>query len=291
MALPSRQLLPFARRCGAAPAQLLRAAEAAALTTTGGPITAATATTTSASAPLCRQWLGAPCGWAPFASSAAHPASEGDEAPGEGADADDGPACWKCGAAHCAGRRGRADPLKCPACRTVLPPPPDVEQCMFRLLGENPSFDIDLQRLEAQYKELQREFHPDKFATASPTEQEYSARYASLINEGYAMLKRPLQRARLLLKTLGASSEAEEEGTIDVDPQLLMETMEAREEVEAATGAAELGALRARNDELQAECGAALSAAFAGGNLAEARRLVQRLTYLTRIGEEILRKL
>lgn len=70
---------------------------------------------------------------------------------------------------------------------------------MAAIPARHPSFDIDVHRLEERYKQLQREFHPDKFATASSTEQEYSARYASLINEGYAMLKQPLQRARLLV--------------------------------------------------------------------------------------------
>lgn len=97
--------------------------------------------------------------------------------------------------------------------------------------------------------------------------------------------------ACLQLKTLGASSEEQEESTIDVDPALLMETMEAREEVEDAGSEEELLALQARNKQLQAKCVEAMSAAFGAGDLEQAQRLVQRLTYLSRIGEEILRKL
>jgi DnaJ-domain-containing protein 1 len=72
----------------------------------------------------------------------------------------------------------------------------------FCTSSRSPSFDIDVVRLEQRYKDMQREFHPDKFATASALEREYSAYYASLINEGYSMLRHPLHRARLLVTSL-----------------------------------------------------------------------------------------
>jgi hypothetical protein len=67
------------------------------------------------------------------------------------------------------------------------------------LRSSEPAFDLDLSRLEQQYKALQRRLHPDKFATGSPQEQEYAAQQATAINQAYDVLKRPLRRASYIV--------------------------------------------------------------------------------------------
>lgn len=56
-------------------------------------------------------------------------------------------------------------------------------------------FDIDQRQLEARYKHLQRDLHPDKFGQKAAKEQEYSAEQSSLVNHAYTLLKSPLRRA------------------------------------------------------------------------------------------------
>ena len=58
-----------------------------------------------------------------------------------------------------------------------------------------PTYDVDKRQLEARYKQLQKELHPDKFGGRDAKQQQYSAEQSSLVNHAYVKLKSPLQRA------------------------------------------------------------------------------------------------
>lgn len=64
-----------------------------------------------------------------------------------------------------------------------------------------PAYDLDKRILEARYKTLQRDLHPDKFATRDSRQQEYSAEQSSLVNRAYTTMRSPLQRALYLVST------------------------------------------------------------------------------------------
>jgi len=64
-----------------------------------------------------------------------------------------------------------------------------------------PTYDVDKGQLEARYKRLQKELHPDKFGVRDAQQQEYSAEQSSLVNHAYVKLKSPLQRALYLVST------------------------------------------------------------------------------------------
>jgi hypothetical protein len=64
-----------------------------------------------------------------------------------------------------------------------------------------PTYDVDKHQLEARYKRLQKDLHPDKFGGRDAQQQEYSAEQSSLVNHAYAKLKSPLQRALYLVST------------------------------------------------------------------------------------------
>lgn len=71
------------------------------------------------------------------------------------------------------------------------------------------SFDLDSERLEQRYKELQRRLHPDRFTIHSELEREYSDQQAALVNQAYDVLKRPLRRAHYIVSlSLHPSPEA-----------------------------------------------------------------------------------
>ena len=70
------------------------------------------------------------------------------------------------------------------------------------LYSANPTFDVDIRHLEARYKRLQKDLHPDKFGNREAKEQEYSAEQSSLVNHAYVKLKSPLQRALYLVSHL-----------------------------------------------------------------------------------------
>lgn len=71
----------------------------------------------------------------------------------------------------------------------------------FTLLGMPNCFDIDKQQLVTRYQDMQRQYHPDRFAGKSDKEQVQAISFASTINQAYQTLKNPLSRAEYILIT------------------------------------------------------------------------------------------
>lgn len=123
-----------------------------------------------------------------------------------------------------------------------------VKRNYFTLFGLPVDFVLSLPQLEEAYLRLQKEFHPDRFATSVTVERELANQQTAEINLAYDTLKNPLTRARYLLE-LNNNYEVESERTID-DSAFLMEQMKWREEVEEAEGSVEaLARLRQEVDD------------------------------------------
>jgi molecular chaperone HscB len=73
----------------------------------------------------------------------------------------------------------------------------------FEFFGLNPSFDIDLAALEANYRKIQSDSHPDRFVTAPASEKLASMQTATIANEAYLTLKSPGLRGAYLLGLSG----------------------------------------------------------------------------------------
>jgi molecular chaperone HscB len=86
---------------------------------------------------------------------------------------------------------------------------------------------MDLGALDSRYRELQRTVHPDRYASAGEAERRLSMQQATVINEGYRILKDPLKRGRYLLELSGYHLGDEPHTTRDT--AFLMEQMELRE--------------------------------------------------------------
>lgn len=89
------------------------------------------------------------------------------------------------------------------------------------------SFDLDTALLDERYRDSQRAVHPDRFVNASDQERRLSMQQATLLNEGYQVLKDPLLRGRYLLELQGYAFDDEHRTTSDAS--FLMEQMELRE--------------------------------------------------------------
>ena len=55
----------------------------------------------------------------------------------------------------------------------------------FSIFGIERSFALDPAQLAKTYKALQRQLHPDLFSLKSKEEQDLSAEWSSLVNDGY----------------------------------------------------------------------------------------------------------
>ncbi|GAB2654124.1 co-chaperone HscB [Vibrio panuliri] len=100
----------------------------------------------------------------------------------------------------------------------------------FELFGLPTQFELDGSLLSSQFRELQKRFHPDNFATASERDRLMAVQKAAQINDAYQVLKHPISRAEYLLAENGSDIRAEQQ-TMQ-DPMFLMEQMELREELE-----------------------------------------------------------
>jgi molecular chaperone HscB len=74
----------------------------------------------------------------------------------------------------------------------------------FELFGVPEQFAQDRMVLDARWKALQREAHPDKFAAQGPSAQRVAMQWSVRINEAYQRLKHPLKRASYLCELNGA---------------------------------------------------------------------------------------
>ena len=86
--------------------------------------------------------------------------------------------------------------------------------------------------LDAKWKELQREAHPDKFAAQGAAAQRIAMQWSVRINEAYNRLKDPLKRATYLCELNGAPIEAHT--NTSMPPAFMMMQIEWREALEDA---------------------------------------------------------
>ncbi|RXJ82819.1 Fe-S protein assembly co-chaperone HscB, partial [Arcobacter cloacae] len=100
----------------------------------------------------------------------------------------------------------------------------------FELFGLPSQFKLDGSLLSSQFRELQKRFHPDNFASSSERDRLMAVQKASEINDAYQVLKQPISRAEYILAENGVDIRAEQQ-TMQ-DPMFLMEQMELREELE-----------------------------------------------------------
>jgi molecular chaperone HscB len=162
------------------------------------------------------------------------------------------------------------------------------DQNHFELFGLTPRFDLDLSALDRRYRELQREVHPDRFASAPQAEQRASMELATRVNEAYRTLKSPVERARYLLSLHGVDPQFETNTAMP--PDFLVQQMELREALEQAIEAENGEKLADLRDRLQGGRGALLleiEAQLGARAWNEAAGTLRRLMFMEKLGEEI----
>ena len=108
----------------------------------------------------------------------------------------------------------------------------------FELFEIPAQFAQDRSAIDAKWKDLQREAHPDKFAAQGAAAQRIAMQWSVRINEAYNRLKDPLKRATYLCELNGAPIEAHT--NTSMPPAFMMMQIEWREALEEAETAEEL---------------------------------------------------
>ena len=113
----------------------------------------------------------------------------------------------------------------------------------FELFGMDRRFALDPAALDARWRALQTEVHPDKFAAQGAAAQRVAMQWAVRVNEAYRRLKDPLKRAAYLCELNGAAIEAE--NNTSMPKSFLMQQMEWREALDDARTVDSVEALHA----------------------------------------------
>ena len=114
----------------------------------------------------------------------------------------------------------------------------NLQSTDFELFQLPVQFAQPRELIDARWKELQRQAHPDKFAAQGAAAQRLAMQWSVRINEAYQRLKDPLARASYLCELHGAPIRAE--NNTAMPPAFLVQQMEWREALEDAVTIAQL---------------------------------------------------
>jgi molecular chaperone HscB len=116
--------------------------------------------------------------------------------------------------------------------------PVNLQSNDFELFGLEQRFAQDRAELDARWKDLQRQAHPDKFSAQGAAAQRIAMQWSVRINEGYQRLKDPLKRAAYLCEMNGAPINAENNTAMPA--AFLMQQMQWREDLDDAVTSEDL---------------------------------------------------
>src|SRR3954471_12284979 len=118
----------------------------------------------------------------------------------------------------------------CPQCTKILTVVRHGDY--FAFLGLPRKRNISPNDLEQRFRGLSRQFHPDYFFNAPPSERRASLERSSYLNDAYRTLRHPAGRIEYLLKLEGLGGKGPEDATRHVPPALLEEVFALNEELD-----------------------------------------------------------
>ena len=158
----------------------------------------------------------------------------------------------------------------------------------FELFHLPARFEVDMNALDAAYRDVQGRVHPDRFVNASDTEKRVAMQWATRANEAYQTLRNPQKRAQYLCEINGVDLQTESNTAMPM--AFLMQQMEWREALDDARSAKDVDALDALDAQVKrerkqmlAEVGKQLDA----GDYQGAAQGVRALMFLDKFGDEV----
>jgi molecular chaperone HscB len=160
----------------------------------------------------------------------------------------------------------------------------------FTLFGLPQRHALDATALAHQWRALQSQVHPDRFASEGAAAQRLAMQWAVRVNEAYQRLKDPLKRGAYLCELRGVPINAEHNTAMP--GAFLMQQMEWRE---ALDDAADADAVEALDDSVAAHESTLLSqltdALDARADTTAAAQQVRALMFVARFRDDIARRL
>lgn len=125
----------------------------------------------------------------------------------------------------------------------------NLQSTDFELFDLPARFAQDAAQLDARWKDLQRQVHPDRFAAQGAAAQRVAMQWSARINEAHRRLKDPLKRAAYLCELQGAPIDAESNTAMPAD--FLMQQMALREALDDADSEAAMADVDRESASLQ----------------------------------------
>jgi molecular chaperone HscB len=165
----------------------------------------------------------------------------------------------------------------------------DFSRNHFELFDLPVRYRVDPAMLDAAYRALQTEVHPDKFAAASDGEKRVALQASARVNEAYRALKDPVQRAQYLLSLNGVNAVGETDTQLPLE--FLERQLERREEASDALANEDQQALASLRESVRAEAKeleeSLVRELDAARDFAKARPRVRELTFLAKLADDI----
>lgn len=123
----------------------------------------------------------------------------------------------------------------------------------FAFFGLPRKLNVDVMRLEKEFYQLSWRLHPDLYAQANASEQQWSLEQSSRLNDAYRTLKDPIRRTEYLLRLEGVELEEQSKSATEkaraageikkqvVPPDLLEEVFELNMQLEELRANKKLG--------------------------------------------------
>jgi molecular chaperone HscB len=160
----------------------------------------------------------------------------------------------------------------------------------FALFALPQCFAVDRAALDAQWRRLQAEVHPDRFASEGASAQRLAMQWAVRVNEAYQRLKDPLRRAAYLCELRGSAVDAERNTAMPA--AFLMQQMAWREALEDARTLAEVERIDSEVQAAQRAMFSSLAHSLDGdGDAKAAAAHVRALMFIARFRQDIERRL
>ena len=162
----------------------------------------------------------------------------------------------------------------------------NLQSSDFELFNLPLNFAQDRATIDARWKDLQRQAHPDKFAAQGAAAQRIAMQWSVRINEAYQRLKDPVQRAAYLCELHQAPINAENNTAMPA--AFLMQQMELREALDDADNGQNLDEISQQSKHLLLEQLSKLEQLLdVDKNYLQAAQAVRALMFIERFQHDI----
>lgn len=160
----------------------------------------------------------------------------------------------------------------------------------FELFGLPAQYRLDRADLDARWKRLAAQVHPDRHVGQGAAAQAQAMQWALRVNEAYRRLRDPLSRGAYLCELRGTPIQAE--SNTHMCMAFLGEQMEWRESLDEADDEATIDALQSRVKKRQQGLFDTVARELdeAGGHLPQAAQAVRSLMFVARFLKDIERR-